>query len=81
MIGCASCARPISDNAFKGLCFDCYQSRQIDDDLRDEVAKAAMTGIVGYQGLMEASPKDVAVWAFDLADAFMAERSRRREGR
>ena len=52
-----------------------------DDDLRDEVDKAAMQGLL-YEMSYNQTPVGVIVSsAFELADAFLAERARRREGR
>lgn len=51
-----------------------------DADLRDEVAMAAMQGMLAYYGHLE-HPDAIVNWAFDLSDAFMSERARRREGR
>jgi hypothetical protein len=49
-----------------------------DDDLRDEVAKAALTSGL-CPAMNQVTRGDIAWWCYELADAFLAERARRRE--
>jgi hypothetical protein len=88
---CRNCAEE-SLSTWDGECSRCHIKTMMkeegfifpsidDDDLWDEVAKAAMQGDVSRVGYyqqgehMERAAKN----AFDMADAFMAERARRRE--
>ena len=48
-----------------------------DDDLRDEVAKSALESGLCPHNVYEFG--SVAAWCYSMADAFLAERARRRE--
>ena len=55
--------------------------QEMKDGLRDQFAAAAMQGLLAYPIPSNPSPDVIAEWAYEQADAMLAAREAKEEGR
>ena len=81
---CAMCAETMTGDVY-AVCPECFHDKPRiirDEDLRDEVAKAAFAFLVqAHINGKDITKDEMAQESYSYSDAYMTERARRREGR